>query len=608
MKKLFLGLLLIGSAFISQAQFGTFKAVRFVNVNTPADTLAIVSSPVEGTIFYNGVSDKFRVYENGAWHDLGSGTGGGGGVGTVTSVGFTGGLISVANPTTTPAFTVAGTSGGIPYFSSSSTWASSAALTANALVIGGGGGAAPAPTPTGTGILTALGNNIGSAGAPVVFNGAGGTPSSMTGTNITGIPISGVTSLQTSLDAKANKAMTYNTQTANYIVALTDLDTKIVRQNVASANTVTIQPFATIAYPEGAVVNVENLGAGTTTLTPGAGVTFTYTLGSSATLLQNGFATAIHTPTQNTWRIHNPSGGGSAFTKVDDTNVTVTLGGSPLIALNASMSFTLGWTGTLSQGRGGKGDGTVYTQGSLLFQGSGSKIDEDNANLFYNKSTVLMGIGTATPTSRLSFMAGTTSANTAQIDALAGSLETTIRAGVLNYGAAEWYVSGLSLNRRSPIGIIYTAFADVNNAGASPTETDMMTYTTKVNTLSVNGDNLILEASGTFNDATSTPRIQVYFGGTSIGDTGALTITGTPFYNIRTVLVRTAATTVRATVSITSTSGLTVAYVKETDLTGLTLTNTNIIKYTGISSGAGGSASDITHKMGFVMFAPTASN
>jgi hypothetical protein len=69
--------------------------------------------------------------------------------GTVTSVAqtFTGGLISVSgSPVTgngTLALTVAGTSGGIPYFSSSSTWASSGALTANLPVIGGGAGAAP---------------------------------------------------------------------------------------------------------------------------------------------------------------------------------------------------------------------------------------------------------------------------------------------------------------------------------------------------------------------------------------------------------------------------------------------------------------------------------
>ena len=38
----------------------------------------------------------------------------------------------------------------------------------------------------GTGVATALGVNTGSAGAMVLFNGAGGTPSSLTGTNITG--------------------------------------------------------------------------------------------------------------------------------------------------------------------------------------------------------------------------------------------------------------------------------------------------------------------------------------------------------------------------------------------------------------------------------------
>lgn len=42
-------------------------------------------------------------------------------------------------------------------------------------------------TGFGTGVATALAINVGSAGAPVLFNGAGGTPSSMTGTNITGL-------------------------------------------------------------------------------------------------------------------------------------------------------------------------------------------------------------------------------------------------------------------------------------------------------------------------------------------------------------------------------------------------------------------------------------
>lgn len=90
--------------------------------------------------------------------------------GSVTSVAqtFTGGLITVSgSPVTTSgtlALTVAGTSGGVPYFSSGSTWASSGALTSNALVLGGGAGAAPSTLGSLGTTTTVLHGNA--AGAP----------------------------------------------------------------------------------------------------------------------------------------------------------------------------------------------------------------------------------------------------------------------------------------------------------------------------------------------------------------------------------------------------------------------------------------------------------
>jgi hypothetical protein len=149
----------------------------------------------------------------------------------VTSVGWTGGIVSVATPTTTPAFTIAGTSGGVPYFSSASAWASSGALTASALVLGGGAGASPTPmaslgttttvlhgnaggAPTfgavsltadvtgtlpvangGTGVTTSTGTtNVVLSNSPTLVSPALGTPSSGIATNLTGLPLStGVT-------------------------------------------------------------------------------------------------------------------------------------------------------------------------------------------------------------------------------------------------------------------------------------------------------------------------------------------------------------------------------------------------------------------------------
>ena len=64
-----------------------------------------------------------------------------------------------------------GTSGGVPYFSSTSTIASSGALASNAVVLGGGAGNAPATTTTGTGVVTAIGNAVNTTGGVVTQSG-----------------------------------------------------------------------------------------------------------------------------------------------------------------------------------------------------------------------------------------------------------------------------------------------------------------------------------------------------------------------------------------------------------------------------------------------------
>jgi hypothetical protein len=99
-----------------------------VTNNLPDLTVVLTGA---GTTVVTGTYPSFTITSNDAF------------VGTVTSVSWTGGIVSVATPTTTPAFTIAGTSGGIPYFSSGTAWASSGVLTASRIVLGGGAGAAP---------------------------------------------------------------------------------------------------------------------------------------------------------------------------------------------------------------------------------------------------------------------------------------------------------------------------------------------------------------------------------------------------------------------------------------------------------------------------------
>lgn len=97
-------------------------------------TIVSGSTPVVGTC-----TSGYNLYNNSGVVGCRASSGSG----TVTSVSASDGLLSVATPTTTPAFSVAGTSGGIPYFNTSGSWASSAALTAGELVVGGGAGSPP---------------------------------------------------------------------------------------------------------------------------------------------------------------------------------------------------------------------------------------------------------------------------------------------------------------------------------------------------------------------------------------------------------------------------------------------------------------------------------
>lgn len=133
------------------------------------------------------------------------------------------------------------------------------------------------------------------------------------------------------------------------------------------------------------------------------------------------------------------------------------------------------------------------------------------------------------------------------------------------------------------------------------TETDLFTYTTPANSLATNGDSYQFEAAGTFaNTANVDKRIKVKYGSTTILDTGALAIVTAQSWNVRGTVVRTGATTQKATVTITTSDG---ALVSTTSFSSPaeTLSGTVILKLTGQGTGA----SDVVGEMWRVNWLPS---
>lgn len=94
---------------------------------------------------------------------------------------------------------------------------------------------------------------------------------------------------------------------------------------------------------------------------------------TNATDLQIAGIDATGTPSNTTFLRGDgawatPSNGitPSALTKVDDTNVTLTLGGAPATSLLQAVSLTMGWAGQLAVTRGGTGLSSA-AQGDLIY-------------------------------------------------------------------------------------------------------------------------------------------------------------------------------------------------------------------------------------------------
>ncbi len=142
-------------------------------------------------------------------------------------------------------------------------------------------------------------------------------------------------------------------------------------------------------------------------------------------------------------------------------------------------------------------------------------------------------------------------------------------------------------------GVIDSTITTVGNS--TTTETDLYSFTTPASTLANDSESLEMESGGAFiSSATATREIKVYFGGNVIFDTGTLTLSLSSQWTLYVSILRSSTTKIRYIISLTTEGAALAAYTASGEQTGLTLSNTNILKITGQAAGVGAATNDIT--------------
>lgn len=153
--------------------------------------------------------------------------------------------------------------------------------------------------------------------------------------------------------------------------------------------------------------------------------------------------------------------------------------------------------------------------------------------------------------------------------------------------------------------VLIPLFAHYTTSGTSSVaETDLYSDTLAAGQLAANGDTIYVDFTTQYAPGAATRRVRLYFGGTVIYDSTAIAGPGNSTLTGRATIVREDASTVRCSVQIVvSAAGYSTSTVASyTRITGLTLSNTQIVKLTGQSSVV--TANDITAVSEVVSYLP----
>jgi hypothetical protein len=140
----------------------------------------------------------------------------------------------------------------------------------------------------------------------------------------------------------------------------------------------------------------------------------------------------------------------AALTDVDDTNVTLTLGGTPATSLLKAVSLTLGWTGSLAPTRGGTGI-TTYTTGDILYASATNTLSKLAVGTNGHVITLAGGVPTWAAPGGVTSITGTT--NQVNASASTGAVTLSLPQNIHTSATPQFLRMGLGASASSVAGL-----------------------------------------------------------------------------------------------------------------------------------------------------------
>jgi len=187
----------------------------------------------------------------------------------------------------------------------------------------------------------------------------------------------------------------------------------------------------------------------------------------------------------------------------------------------------------------------------------------------------------------------------AEIEAISGDLIT----------ARGSYASMAARIAKTPISL-FNLYANIATTSTGGSFDDLQSVTIAAGQLAANGDRLLARWVGQLvAHATATRQVRVVFGGTTIADSTAYVTGYGGIYVWDIEIVRVSSSVVRTSLTgnnpaYSAVSALPVAGGAYTEVTGLTLANTQVLKITAAATGAGAASGDITGRSLTVSYFP----